>query len=170
LSLKRIVSGGQTGVDRGALDACLDRGFPCGGWCPAGRAAEDGPIPARYPVRELPGGDHLARTHRNVEDSDGTLIVYFHHPAGGTEKTLAHCINVQRPYQLVDAAEMDARRAAALTVRFLLEREVEVLNVAGPRGSEAADGHAYSRQLVTHLLHEIGAGQGHFPGRSGGEA
>ena len=170
MSLQRIVSGGQTGVDRGALDACLERGFPCGGWCPAGRAAEDGPIPATYPVRELPGGDYQARTHRNVEDSDATLIVYFHHPTGGTEKTLAHCIREQRPYRLVDASEVDAQRAAVLTTRFLAERNVTVLNVAGPRQSEAGEAYAYGHRLVTRLLHAIDAARPQRPHPGGGEA
>ena len=73
--LKKIVSGGQTGVDRGALDAALPRGFPCGGYCPAGRRAEDGRIPARYPLEELSSPHYQVRTRRNVEESDGTLII-----------------------------------------------------------------------------------------------
>src|SRR5210317_1948565 len=80
----RIVSGGQTGVDRGALDAALTLGRVCGGWCPEGRLADDGPIPARYPLQELPGGGYRARTRRNVRDSDATLIVTFGAPTGGT--------------------------------------------------------------------------------------
>jgi len=68
LALAKIVSGGQTGVDRGALDTALDNGFPCGGWCPSGRLAEDGRIPDRYPVTELTGGSYRQRTLRNVVD------------------------------------------------------------------------------------------------------
>jgi len=83
----RVVSGGQTGVDRGALDAALERGVPCGGWCPAGRLAEDGVIPARYPVTELRGAGYDERTRKNVEDSDGTLIVTFGRATGGTART-----------------------------------------------------------------------------------
>jgi len=73
--LSWVVSGGQTGVDRGALDAALDLGFPCGGWCPEGRQAEEGVIPARYPLNELIGGGYEERTQKNVEDSDGTLVI-----------------------------------------------------------------------------------------------
>lgn len=76
ITLARIVSGGQTGVDRGALDAALAAGFPCGGWCPEGRMAEDGAIPPHYPLTELPGADYKQRTKRNVMDSDGTLVIY----------------------------------------------------------------------------------------------
>src|SRR5579862_7217711 len=73
--LRKIVTGGQTGVDRGALDAALASQFPCGGWCPADRSAEDGVIPATYPLTPLPGGGLRERTRQNVIDSDGTLIV-----------------------------------------------------------------------------------------------
>ncbi|MDH3584808.1 MAG: putative molybdenum carrier protein, partial [Phycisphaerae bacterium] len=73
----KIVSGGQTGADRAALDAALACGQPCGGWCPQDRAAEDGPIDPRYPLKELPGGGYRQRTHRNVIDSDGTVVLSF---------------------------------------------------------------------------------------------
>jgi len=90
-SLTRIVSGGQTGVDRGALDAALEAGFPCGGWAPAGRIAEDGPIAARYPVVELAGAGYEERTLKNVLDSDGTAILYFKELEGGTRQTMVNC-------------------------------------------------------------------------------
>ncbi|CAG1012336.1 hypothetical protein BURK2_04495 [Burkholderiales bacterium] len=73
----KIISGGQTGVDRAALDAAIKCGAPCGGWCPDGRLAEDGPIPGRYPLQELKGGGHLERTRQNVADSAGTAIFHF---------------------------------------------------------------------------------------------
>ena len=70
-----IISGGQTGVDRGALDAALRLGIPCGGWCPAGRRAEDGRIDSRYPLRESNSADYSARTYQNVFAAEGTLII-----------------------------------------------------------------------------------------------
>src|ERR671915_1058228 len=77
MELAKIISGGQTGTDRGALDAALAWGFPCGGWCPPGRLAEDGQIPERYPLIELKEGGYSQRTLRNVVESDGTAILYF---------------------------------------------------------------------------------------------
>jgi len=86
-----IVSGGQTWVDRGALDAALRAGVPCGGWCPADCRAEDGLIDACYGLLPLPQGGYAERTRRNVEDSDATLILYFGELEGGTALTAACC-------------------------------------------------------------------------------
>src|SRR5438309_682688 len=86
--LLRIISGGQTGVDRAALDAALACGVPCGGCCPQGRRAEDGPIAARYPLTETPSPDYPPRTERNVRDADATLILIKGMPSGGTALTI----------------------------------------------------------------------------------
>lgn len=152
MTLARILSGGQTGVDRGALDAALDHHFPCGGWCPTGRAAEDGPIPSRYPLRELPDGGYLDRTLRNVEDSDATAILCFGELEGGTEQTVLHCIRRQKPYKLIDAAAVPATRAAVSIAAFVADHGVTRLNVAGPRLSNAPGAHDYAYQCITHLL------------------
>ena len=109
----RIVSGGQTGADRAALDAALAAGVPCGGWCPAGRRAEDGVIPARYPLVELAGGGYPARTRRNVVDSDGTVVMAYGPPTGGTRLTVDLCRQVGRPYLVVDAELATAGEAAS---------------------------------------------------------
>src|SRR5207248_4887319 len=85
----KIISGGQTGVDRGALDAALAFEVECGGWCPAGRLAEDGTIPKRYSVMELANAGYAERTARNVANSDGTLVISKGEPIGGTRETIA---------------------------------------------------------------------------------
>src|SRR3990167_2671567 len=93
--------GGQTGVDRAALDVALELGILCGGWCPNGRKAEDGAIPARYPLQELPSGGYRQRTKRNVRESDGTLILFRNELTGGSaftadvaRKEAKHCYTV----------------------------------------------------------------------------
>ncbi len=148
----RIVSGGQAGVDRGALDAALACGRPCGGWCPEGRLAEDGPIPSRYPLTELPGGGYRARTRRNVVDSDATLIVTFGTPSGGTAATLDDCRTESRPVLVIDAMTVDHETALVQLRAFLAAHAVGVLNVAGPRASGHADGYAYTRALLVRLF------------------
>src|SRR5438876_4889366 len=82
-----IVSGGQTGVDRAALDVALELGIPCGGWCPKGRRAEDGRIPLRYPLEETTLNIYPQRTEWNVRDSDGTLVLTTGRPEGGSALT-----------------------------------------------------------------------------------
>jgi len=152
----KIVSGGQSGVDRGALDAALEARVPCGGWCPQGRLAEDGPIDPRYPLVELAGG-YSERTLRNVLDSDGTVIVYFGELEGGTENTLAHCIEHRKPYKLIDALEVDTGRAGQMIREFQLAHALSVLNVAGPRASKQPRAHRYTQLAVESAL-TIGGG------------
>ena len=147
-----IVSGGQTGVDRGALDAALASGSPCGGWCPEGRLAEDGAISDIYPLQELPNGHYRHRTRKNVEDSDGTVIIYFGALEGGTELTLQCCIQLQKPYKLIDAAEFTESRAAQIITEFISTHHIERLNVAGPRASEEPLAYPYAKETIRLLL------------------
>ena len=149
--LSKIVSGGQTGVDRGALDAALAAGFPCGGWCPEGRMAEDGAIPPHYPLTELPGAGYKQRTKRIVMDSDGTLAIYFGELSGGTLTTLRYCGQLRKPVLLVDGGSLAPEEIAAMASEFVMANEVATLNVAGPRESSHNGAVEYSRQVVTRL-------------------
>ena len=157
MPVSKIISGAQTGIDRGALDAALALGFPCGGACPQDRVAEDGRIPDRYPVIELDAGKYRARTIQNVLDSDGTVIIYFSSLSGGTEQTVAHCIKKRKPYQLIDAIEITESRAAELTARFIEVHHISILNVAGPRASQQADRQRYAFNVVAAVIERIRA-------------
>lgn len=152
MALAKIVSGGQSGVDRGALNAALQNDFPCGGWCPLGRKAEDGPISQSYPLVEMPHGGYRERTIQNVIDSDGTVIVYFSELSGGTEQTLLHCIRRKRPYKLIDAEETSPQRAAELVVAFVSTHDIATLNVAGPRASKVPTSFDYTLEFVSLLI------------------
>jgi hypothetical protein len=152
MPLTKIISGGQTGVDRGALDAALEAGFPCGGWAPEGRVAEDGPIHACYPVQALAGAGYEERTLQNVLDSDGTAILHSGTLEGGTRQTMLHCIEHGRPFELIDAIRIGPRDAALRLAAFIERHHLSVLNVAGPRASKWADGYRYARSTLRHLL------------------
>jgi hypothetical protein len=139
-------------VDRGALDAALALGFPCGGWCPAGRLAEDGVIPALYPVQELPGGSYRHRTLRNVRDSDGTAILYRRDLTGGTRLTAGFCVRERKAHLLIDAVRTTPERAAEQLAAFVVRKGIRTLNVAGPRQSGWAGARDYSYAVIGRLL------------------
>ena len=131
--LTRIISGGQTGVDRGVLDAALKYKFLCGGWCPAGRRAEDGLIPRHYPLKEMPTKNYLDRTRQNVEDSDGTLIITREAPFGGTKETIDWAYKLSKPYMVVDLKkDVNVPTICA----WIKTSDIKILNVAGPRESK----------------------------------
>ncbi len=138
-------------MDRAALDAALAAGVPVGGWCPRGRKAEDGVIPDRYPLRELAGG-YLARTERNVVDSDGTLIIHFGPLTGGTRQTHRFCLRHGRPCLLLDGTRLSVEAAARRARAFVESQGIEVLNVAGPRASGDPRAYPWARAVVTRML------------------
>ena len=133
LNLK-IVSGGQTGVDRAALDWAHSLGLARGGWCPRGRRAEDGPIPAGYPLQETQEADYAVRTRLNVRDSGATLILTRGPPSGGTRLTRHLAGELARPVLVIDFEDAD-KAAAARVAEWIAEEGIKVLNVAGPRES-----------------------------------
>ncbi len=144
----KIISGGQTGVDRAALDVALKHGIECGGWCPAGRLDEFGRIPDRYPLQELEVGGFTERTLQNVKDSDGIVIIYPGKLGGGTEQTVRFCVEQQRPHELIDASKISAEDAAKLISDFVHKHKIEILNVAGPRQSEWSEGYDYASRTL----------------------
>ena len=131
--LSKIISGGQTGVDRAALDVAMELGFEVGGWCPKGRRAEDGPIDTKYPLVETPTHYYPERTAWNVRDSDGTLILYEGEIAGGTRRTIEEARKMKKPRLVVD---LENPCSPAWVWQWLREQQIRTLNVAGPRESE----------------------------------
>ena len=154
----KIISGGQTGVDRAALDTALRHGINCGGWCPAGRLDEFGKIPDHYPIQELRDGGFTERTLQNVKSSDGTVIIYPGELRGGTEQTVRFCSELRRPYQVIDASKISAERALKLICDFVHRNNVGVLNVAGPRQSEWPKGHDYAFRVIEAFLKQCSDG------------
>jgi putative molybdenum carrier protein len=144
----KIVSGGQTGVDRAALDVALEFGIDCGGWCPQGRLAENGVIPARYPLTELDGAGYRERTRQNVIDSDGTVIIYFDSLSGGTEQTLRFCLQFKKRYLLLDATELSPARCAERIRKFVNVHALKTINFAGPRSSAESSAYNYTQDTL----------------------
>ncbi len=150
--LTRIVSGGQTGVDRAALDVALASGMAAGGWCPQGRRAEDGRIPDRYPLTETPEAAYEQRTEWNVRDSDGTLIICRGDPRGGTGLTLELASRWRRPVLVVD---LDRDPSAAGVSNWIERQRISTLNVAGPRESTSPGIHEAAVRFLERVLSTI---------------
>ena len=147
--LQKIVSGGQSGVDRGALDAAIDSHFPHGGWCPRGRLAEDGPIDRRYQLAETESAPYAVRTERNVVDSDATLILAAGVLSGGTLLTQQLAQQHDKPLLVIDLdSSLDVQAAS----QFVSDHHVCVLNVAGPRESTSPGISAQAAEFVARLL------------------
>ena len=149
----KIISGGQTGVDRAALEAAIALGIPHGGWCPRGRTAEDGPIPSRYELQETDSPDYAVRTERNVLDADATLIVYRGRLSGGTELTAQLAERHGRACMVVDLHDPTEPEAVR---RWLDANRVEVLNVAGPRESQSPGIAVLAGEFLTRVVEDIG--------------
>lgn len=152
--MKKIVSGGQTGVDRGALDACLAKNFPCGGWCPETRQAEDGILDEKYPLEPLKGAGYRQRTRQNVIDSDATVLIYYQEIQlkGGTELTLKTCIKQTKPYLLIDSSVIAVETASQMLVDFVNRHQIQILNFAGPRASGVPTIQHYTEQVVKKFI------------------
>jgi hypothetical protein len=145
----KIISGGQTGADRATLDVGLELGFSCGGWYPKGRRAEDGPIPPHYLLQETDSTDYRVRTEKNVVDSRGTLVLTLGPVTGGTAYTVKLTKKHKKPYFIVDLAlQSDPKPALA----WLLQNEIQTLNVAGPRESKVPGIHDLASIFLRELL------------------
>jgi hypothetical protein len=130
----KIISGGQTGADRAALDWAIKNGVAHGGWCPKGRKAEDGPIDAKYQLQETPSSIYRQRTEWNVRDSDGTVIFSVgKRLLGNSFETLEFAKKFRKPYLHFSAGFKD--RAASVLKKWMQDNNIRVLNVAGPRAS-----------------------------------
>jgi hypothetical protein len=132
--IEKIVSGGQTGADRAALDWAIESGIPHGGWCPKGRLAEDGPISTRHNLTESTSSNYIQRTEWNVRDSDGT-IVFSIEPMlkGGSKKTIEFAKKHKRP--VIHISRKTGQPTEKL-LEFIRTNRIRILNVAGPRESK----------------------------------
>jgi hypothetical protein len=150
--LRKIISGGQTGADRAALEYAVARGIAHGGWCPRGRLAEDGVIPLCYQLSETPDADSSQRTEWNVRDSDGTVVFSLASTlTGGSQQTVesAHqhckpCLHLSR--------DRDGEAATVMLREFLIVQGIKTLNVAGPRQSQEPEVTQFTRKVLEKCI------------------
>lgn len=134
--IEKIISGGQTGADRAALDVAIKLGIPHGGWIPKGRITEEGPLPERYRMQEMPTESYSDRTEKNVIDSDGTLIVCRGQPTGGSDYTREMALKHKKQLLHVDLNQTSSFDAASLISSWIKLYQIKTLNVAGPSASK----------------------------------
>lgn len=157
--IRKVISGGQTGVDRAGLDAALNAGIPIGGYCPKGRRAEDGVIPDQYPMIELESPESYYRTEMNVLESDGTLILNKGTLSGGTKLTHDFTVQYGKP-RLVIQLDAEYFIEPAHVIRWLAGQYISVLNIAGPRESKCIGGiydeaYSYLDKVFTMLKESL---------------
>ncbi len=155
--LDLIISGGQTGADRGGLDAAERLGIPRGGWCPRGRRAEDGEIPAKYPLRETETAEYAERTELNVRWADGTVVFTMGPPTGGSAYTLELAAKHGKPALHVDLTEAGRAGAVERVRAWVAQAGLSTLNVAGSREGNAAGMHRAVEEIIVEAL---GGGRG----------
>jgi len=147
----KIISGGQTGADRAALDAAIELKIPHGGWLPKGRKTEEGPLPGRYLLRELDSKGYKKRTEKNVINSDGTMIVSYGPLTGGSALTESLALRHDRPCLILDLDEISIIEAVEAVEKWLLRYLISTLNVAGPRASGEPGIYAAVKELLLNV-------------------
>ncbi|MEW6671308.1 MAG: putative molybdenum carrier protein [Thermodesulfobacteriota bacterium] len=151
--IEKIISGGQTGADRAALDAAIEIGIPHGGWVPKGRLAEDGAVPLSYHLNEMPTDSYAARTEQNVADADGTLIVSHGPLSGGSALTQELAQKQGRPCLHIDLNPVPAFKAAAMVAAWITLHRIKTLNVAGPRASNDLNIYKKTKDILIAAFH-----------------
>jgi hypothetical protein len=134
--IEKIISGGQTGADRAALDFAIEHNIPHGGWIPKGRKTEDGVLLDKYQLQEMPTDSYPRRTEKNVLDSDGTLIVSHGFLTGGSALTTSFAEKHGKPYIHIDLEITPFPEAASMIREWIKHYNIKVMNVAGPRASK----------------------------------
>jgi hypothetical protein len=153
--IERIISGGQTGADRAALDVAIEFGIPHGGWIPKGRKTEDGRFPAKYQLQEMSTAECPRRTEQNVIDSDGTLIISHGELSGGSDYTRRMAEKHGKPWIHLDADKFSVEAAVEIIRAWLSGNDIEVLNVAGPSASKDPKIFEATKKLLTLLIQDL---------------
>lgn len=153
--IAKIISGGQTGADRAALDFAIKHNIPYSGWIPKGRKTEDGQLPHRYMLQEMPTDAYSQRTEKNILDSDGTVIVSHGLLSGGSALTREFAIQHSKSWIHFDMDELTIDVVAERCLSWLTRNEIKILNVAGPRGSKDPKIYKATMELLEEVLRKM---------------
>ena len=157
--IKKIISGGQTGVDQAALQVAIDLGLDHGGWCPPGRVCEKGKIPERFKLKETPADrsekapevPRSLRTEWNVRDSDGTLVLVPKADGAGlgTQFTVQAALSLNKPHMII---EMKENVSPEKVMEWISENHIKILNVAGPAEGRVETAYDFTYQLLERVI------------------
>jgi hypothetical protein len=150
--IEKIISGGQTGADQAALDAAIKLGIPHGGWIPKGRLTENGPLSERYNLIEMSTESYPDRTKKNIRESDGTLILSRGRLTGGSEYTEKWSLKYGKPMLHIDLSSVTPFDAAVLINDWIVDYDIKVMNVAGPRASKDSKIYQSTLDIIESVL------------------
>ena len=145
----KIISGGQTGVDRAALDFALNNGINCGGWCPLGRKAEDGKITDKYPLLETKSSKYSERTKLNVQNSNGTLIFFNQTLDKGSTLTATLANKYCKPLFYYN---FSANTNFSEITLWIDSNKIKILNIAGSRESNSTGIYTKTYTLLNKIF------------------
>lgn len=153
MPVRKIISGGQTGADRAALDFAIENNLETGGWIPKNRLAEDGRISEKYQnLRETETENPAERTELNVQDSNATLIFSHGDLKGGSKLTLEMCDKHAKPHLHIDFEKTDFSRAVKKAQQFVIFSNCQTLNIAGARASDDAQIYEETKDFLNQLF------------------
>jgi len=150
--IKKIVSGGQTGVDQAALDVAIELDIPHGGWIQKGRNTENGILPERYRLMEMPTAGDCKSAEQIVLDSDGILIISHGKLKNGSALTLNLAKKHQRPWLHIDLNEINAFEAAKTVNSWIFQHNIKILNVTGPQASKDPDIYQATKKILRGVI------------------
>lgn len=150
----QIISGGQTGVDRAALDFALENKIDCYGWCPKGRMAEDGPIPLSYPLKETNESRYRERTIKNVEESQGLLVFVDDKPDKGTILAIDQAEKQNIPTYIIHLT-MNVEDQETGILNLFENSDISVINIVGPRESNSPGIYNKTKAFLEELFFRL---------------
>jgi hypothetical protein len=151
--IKKIISGGQTGADQAALDSAIQLDMPHGGWVPKGRITQEGSLPDKYKLQEIPDDSYPSHTEQNVIDSDGTVIITHGKLYDGSDYAREMSVKHGRPWIKIDL-DITAPLDAALKIsNWIIENSIAILNITGSSADKDPKIYEKTRDIIDGVIH-----------------